>query len=124
MTKTEKTLLDRVREENDKGHAPYNPVKDKKGAKRSWRRGGGREYAGRNKLEEAAWERLKARGDVVKVPLHGGYVIPDHPCLVEFAAQVCLPGLARHVEEKRQALEEQESRYADALAFVRKYGNS
>lgn len=121
MTKTEQTLLTRLRAENDRGNYPYTVVEDTQGARRSWRSGGGRESGRPKKTEQTAWERLISEGAVVKCP-DGGYCVPGHPQLTKVAAEVCLARSARHVEARRQELERAELEYQRDQEFVRLYG--
>jgi hypothetical protein len=121
VTKTEQTLLSRVREENDAGKTCWNPVSRTKGEYRSWRRGG-RSHGPENKKEAAAWARMVSSGDVIKCP-GSGYAVPGHSILIEAAAGLSLFRIASHVEEKRQALEAAEKHYSEAAEFIRKYGS-
>lgn len=122
LTKTEQTLLDRVKEQNDRGQTCWDPVKNNQGARCGWRYGGGRESSGPNKLETAAWKRMIARGDVIKCPEPRGYAVPGHPVLAQVASNLDLAKRARLVHLKRRELEVEEQYYAEAQAFVRKYG--
>jgi hypothetical protein len=116
MTKTEQTLVDRVRATNDAGRVEHTPVGKTKGTYGGWRRG--RTGCEPKKLETAALQRLVERGDLLRVR-GGGYAIPGHEILSVVAAGVDLMRLARWVEEARVALEKATAGLEDAQAFVR-----
>ncbi len=118
MTKTEQTIVDRVRVTNDGGRVDFNPVAQTAGVCRPWGRGGGRTGREPKKTETAALERLLGRGDLVHA-FGGGYAVPGHPILETVAARIDLMRMARHVEQERVGLVRAEAQYEQAAAFIR-----
>lgn len=117
MTKTEKTILDRIRAANDAGEAgnDYLLVGRTKGKRygRFGRRGSGEP----KKAEVAALRRLAESG-AVEVR-HGSYYVADHPLLA--STVVSVERLARTIAEKRAELAAAEELYASELAFAQRW---
>jgi hypothetical protein len=120
VTKSEQTVYDRVKARNDLGAAHFGEPVAKVGHQKANMMGRGYRPGKPSKLEQAAFERLLERGEILN--LHQGYVVKDHPVLQTLAANINLAYLARHVEEMRQNLCQAEANFEKAQAFVRLYG--
>jgi hypothetical protein len=119
MNKSEQKVLATIQAANDAGNGCNNPVGRTKGAKNSWRRGGG--YSGGVPIvaEEKALAKLLASGVVIQ--WMSGYYVADHPVLREVAASIDLMRIARRCEEVRVDLERQEEILMKCREFVIKY---
>lgn len=124
-TKSEQTILDTVKSKNDAGLLSSYPVEHTKGAKCSWRSGGGYARGPEKKASRAAFDSLLASGAIVETiytnKFGKGYALAGHPILSAVAADMDLEKLIDAVSTARKGLQTAEDRLTAARAFVEKH---
>jgi hypothetical protein len=120
MNKSEKKVINRVREANDAGSPCFTPVGNTKGRSAGWRRG----RVGQKpiKAEETAFAKLLEGGELIYAIGHGGHVVAGHPLLATIAAALDLGRYRFQVDSAASILKAREDDLERAADFKRKYG--